>query len=588
MPDPEQWEEYFDWEASEIRSRHHAPGVAIILQAAEQKPNFERAWGRANLGSGPCENGRQLYPDTLIRAGSISKVVTAIAVLQQVEAGNLSLNDRIGDILNWTLPYGYGKATICDLLTHRSGIGDRFAGQSDRNAAAIADLSGYLRTSMPPPVAPVGETITYSNFGISLAGLAVEILTHKPFAVYAQERIFNPMGMNAASFIPDEAVEHSIAEGYNWIFKSHRALPLRHWRAYPAASLVASPQELGRVMRGLLNQSTGLLDRPEVLFEDQFSPVSGVPGMSLGLWLDRIQGQQVAWHTGHMPGHRTGFYIFPESGFGIVLYYNTDTKILRQFLDRICSFAFANDQKASHPKGAKPLESMAEYGGHYRHSWYPHHHFGKSSALLGKEGEELTVHAGEGRLSIADEIYLPQSKDVFISPRSHHRIGFIRDQKNRIRGLYSGGRDRYERIAFVLTSKAQIVFAIFCLSVFAVCAFFFLSSIFTVRPKLPLFTACCLLITCAANLTGTGSLFALVAQGAYRITEDVPASLGSALAVPVLGAFAWVCALIHFVLLSGTIGAATVAGTVAVAITSAAELGFLCFLNYWNLLGHRY
>ena len=160
-------------------------------------------------------------------------------------------------------------------------------------------------------MAPVGETITYSNFGISLAGLIVEILSGQTFADYAREKIFLPTGMAGATFVPDAETEAAMARGYNWVFGRHRLLPVRHWRPYPACSLVASARELATLMRSLLLESQPILSAPSRLFEEQYTVVSGVPGMGLGFWLDEVRGQRVAWHTGHMPGHRTGFYLFP-------------------------------------------------------------------------------------------------------------------------------------------------------------------------------------------------------------------------------------------------------------------------------------
>ena len=91
---------------------------------------FEKCWGLAKINPAV-----QLELDTPIRAGSISKVITAIAVQQLVESGDLTLETKIGDLLDWPLPYNYGQATLGDLLTHRAGIGERFARQSTPRAA---------------------------------------------------------------------------------------------------------------------------------------------------------------------------------------------------------------------------------------------------------------------------------------------------------------------------------------------------------------------------------------------------------------------------------------------------------------------
>ena len=206
-------------------------------------------------------------------------------------------------------------------------------------------------------------------------------------------------------------------------------------------------------MRSLLLESSPILSTPSRLFEEQYTVVSGVPGMGLTFWLDEVRGQRVALHTGHMPGHRTGFYLFPDAGIGVVLYYNTDRKVLRSFLDRTASFAFGDTGPVS-PVAAPP-NSLRSYEGRYRHSWYPHHHFGKTSALLGLEGAEMEVRADGDHLMVDGDRLQQAEDDVFASRVSQKCFGFIRNKRRQITGFYSGGRDRFEKIALLETRLAR-------------------------------------------------------------------------------------------------------------------------------------
>ncbi len=584
---PDEWSQFLENETAAILGEHHAPGVSILLVTPEGEGSFQKCWGLAEV-----EPAAPLKLDTPIRAGSISKIVTAIAVQQLVDSGKMSLDARIDDILDWKLPYNYGSATICDLLTHRAGIGERFARQSTPHAAEIADLSGYLRKSLPPPVAEVGATVTYSNFGISLAALAVEKLTGQTFEEYACDSIFRPLGMNGATFIPDAEIERQMAKGYNWIFGNHRKLPLRHWKPYPASSLVATPNELGLLMQVFLENETPspILAHPQALLAEQFSPAPAVPGMGLSFWLDEVHGQRVAWHTGHMPGHRSGFYLFPDTGFGIILFYNTDKKVLRPFLDNVCSFAFAESWSKPPPK--PPKNSLEPFQGTYRHSWYPHHHFGKSSAMLGKEGEELTVKIevdnSENRLVVAGERFAPLDEDTFTGEQRQTRIGFTRNERGRVTGLYSGGRDRYEKISALETRKAHYVYIVTCLTLFVAGALFFGFNLFGGNPVFPPAASWSFLLMCAVNLGFCGAITALTSLGAYKVTEDVPLPVGITLGLPFIAAGFWLLAIGQLIFQVSSIADISIAGATAIVLFSAAELLFLWFLNYWRLLGWRY
>ena len=581
MPSAVQWESFFNAELKAMVEREHAPGAAILLISGDGELQFERTLGLARI-----ETTAPLHLDTPIRTGSISKVVTAIAVQQLVERGQLDLESPIETLIDWDLPYCYGRATTRDLLTHRAGIGERFTRQSTPRAEEILALEQFLREALPPPVAPVGETVTYSNFGISLAGLIVEKLAGRSFAEYARQEIFLPAGMRAATFIATAETERVMASGYNWVFGRHRLLPTRYWRPYPASSLVASPRELASLMRSLLQERSPILSKPPALFEEQFTVISGVPGMGVAFWLDEMRGQRVAWHTGHMPGHRTGFYLFPDSGLGVVFYYNTDRYVLRSFLERMAAFAFGEPPPMSPALGPSP--SPSAYRGRYRHSWYPHHHFGKSSALLGKEGKEVEVRPGSHDLIVGGQRLEHVQGEVFANRDRVKRLGFMRNPHRRITGFYAGGRDRFERISLFETQRVSMLVLAACMATFTVCGALVLWE--TIRGETTPLQSMewGLLSVCGANLTFVLSMAFLTARGAYRIMEDLPPVVGLVLALPVAGLLAWLLVL-GFALIVPPQGAGGIASEhILIALLSVAELLFVSYLHYWKLLGWRY
>ncbi|AWT60650.1 MAG: D-alanyl-D-alanine carboxypeptidase [Candidatus Moanabacter tarae] len=582
MIDETSWGPFFEEEAAKIINDHRAPGLAAILLRRGSHNRLERAWGFASL-----DPERALELDTPIRAGSISKVVTAIAVQQLVESGELDLGIQLSDVLGRQLPYGYGAATIGDLLTHRAGIGERFVRQSTRQAAKIKNLSGFLGESLPPPVAAVGASLTYSNFGVSLAGLAVEVVKGKPFADYARDAIFRPLGMRRATFIPDLKTETELSEGYNWVFGSCRKLPLRHWKVYPASSLVASPRDLGLLMKVFLEDKSLILDQSSSLLDEKTSLLSGLPGMGMAFWLDEMRGQKVIWHTGHMPGHRTGFYLFPDAGFGIILYYNIETNLLRGFLERVVSFAFCDPP---HTRGTESgsRQRLNQYCGYYRHSWYPHHHLGKCAALLGKEGEEVQVKERNGRILIEQESYAHLGGDVFLEKKLGKRIGFLRDSYNRVTGLYLGGRDRFERISIATKGRTQMGLAATCALLFFMCSFTILLNMFKGVPILATEIGWGLSLTCLLNLGFGVGIIMMTAQGGSRLIQDAPFPLGFLLAFPLFGFIVWSMTILRVFYSwdTGWIHSAWGYSTVIVACVS--EVAFIWFLFYWRLLGWRY
>lgn len=567
----EKWRAFLAELVGHYRGRLHAPGILAGLVTAEGLV------AQVGESEASLEAPGALSFDTPIRAGSISKLMTAVGVLQCVEAGKLSLETEIGSLVDWQLPHGYGKATVGQLMSHQAGIGERFSGQATRDAQQLLKLEQYLQVTLPPPLPGigVGDSITYSNFGISLAALAVEKVTGQTFEAYAQEHIFKPLGMDGATFIPDAALEKDMAEGYKFALNKHFHLPLRHWRPYPASSLVVRMEALSRFMADLLSPDSRLLSKPKALWAEQRTLVEGVPGMGIGFWLTRLYDQPVAWHTGHMPGHRTGFYLFPEAGFGVLLYYNIDEKILRPFLDDVARFAFAVGWEFKRPEinaTTKPALSSL-----YRHSWYPHHHFGKCAAISGMEGEQSTAKLRDGSLIWNGHQYAPVSRGVFINTQSGELLGL----NNKLE-IYLGGRDRLEVISPLENRKldmgiliASFIFFLLMVPTAGVSLFF----VDGVAAKSLLVLLLCVSISHCSYFI---SLAMVMASGIYKVMQDMPPALGVVLGIPYVGlALAIPLWLLVFNAANGYL-------LLLSLVVLVWQLVHLCVLRYWNLCGWRY
>ena len=136
-------------------------------------------------------------PDHRFRVASISKTITAIAVLQLVEAGVVALDEPVGGRVAARLGVGQPTARVADLtvrhlLTHRSGFGQYenlfFAEQVDScDAAATVGVTG--------PIGEPGTGFRYSNLNFCLLGIVVEVLTGRPYHEVVEEQLLAPLGI---------------------------------------------------------------------------------------------------------------------------------------------------------------------------------------------------------------------------------------------------------------------------------------------------------------------------------------------------------------------------------------------------------
>lgn len=164
--------------------------------------------------------------ETRFPTASAGKAFVAIAVLQLIEKGNLSLDTRLGDVL----PYDLGKidrsVTVRQLLTHTSGVPDYFdESVMDDYAELWQDFPNYrirknndlfpLFFDKPMMYTP-GERFQYNNSGFVLLASVLEERTGIPFDEHLRARIFEPAGMTRTGYYEMDRLPGNCANAYIW------------------------------------------------------------------------------------------------------------------------------------------------------------------------------------------------------------------------------------------------------------------------------------------------------------------------------------------------------------------------------------
>lgn len=184
-----------------------APGVAV---AVVEKGRVTFAHG---FGSKDPTAVDPVHATTLFRIGSNTKMLTAIALLQTVQAGHLDLDRPITDKLpgfHLTLtPTPVGEITTRQLLTHASGLHDYLeldAPADERTDAALAGFLGGRFGGIGYVQSPPGAFYAYANPGYMLAGLLAETVTGTPYRQLMHDRVLVPLGMARTFFLPSEVI----------------------------------------------------------------------------------------------------------------------------------------------------------------------------------------------------------------------------------------------------------------------------------------------------------------------------------------------------------------------------------------------
>lgn len=148
------------------------------------------AMGRANIAT-----NAPVTDETRFRIASVTKLFTAVAVMQLVERGVLSLDDTLAKFQP-SFPNA-SSITVRDLLMHRSGISNYFDAALASGATKAATTPQAIVDSMAakPPLSAPGSTFSYSNTNYVLLGLIVERVSGQPLHEYYRANIFTPAGM---------------------------------------------------------------------------------------------------------------------------------------------------------------------------------------------------------------------------------------------------------------------------------------------------------------------------------------------------------------------------------------------------------
>ncbi|WP_430392352.1 serine hydrolase domain-containing protein [Dyella sp. 20L07] len=263
---------------------------------------------------------------TLFRVGSLSKLFTWTAVMQLVEQHKLDLDVDINRYLDFAIPPRDGKPiTLRDLMTHTAGFEAVVKDLTTPDGAALMSNEAWLKRWVPARIYPAGEIPAYSNYGAALAGYIVQRASGQPFDEYMEQHIFEPLGMEHASFrqpLP-APLQPDMALGYT--SPTEPPHPFELIPDAPAAALSISGGDMARFMIAHLQFGRAgdaqLLEQSTVqrMHNDVRTSIPGLPGMALGFaHMDR-NGQPILGNSSDTRFFHSKLALFTEQHTGIFI-----------------------------------------------------------------------------------------------------------------------------------------------------------------------------------------------------------------------------------------------------------------------------
>jgi CubicO group peptidase (beta-lactamase class C family) len=301
-------------------ARQHIPGLSVAI-ATDHALRWAEGFGMADL-----ENSVPAKPYTVYRLGSISKPITAVAVMQLAERKKLDLDASIRTYVPAFPPKPW-RVTVRQLLGHLGGV------RHYRTLAEVDSTKHYSNLLDPldafkndPLLFEPGTHFHYSSYGYTLLGAALENVAGTKFADYVRRNIAEPAGMDGTQ--PDDVYKiiRNRAHGY----RLRRDGQVENCaladtsNKIPAGGFVASADDLVRF--AIAVEQDVLLGRESVrqMFTSQRTRDGPLTNYGLGWQVVERDGRKWVAHPGRQQGARTLLVLLPSEGIAIAILTNLE------------------------------------------------------------------------------------------------------------------------------------------------------------------------------------------------------------------------------------------------------------------------
>jgi CubicO group peptidase (beta-lactamase class C family) len=315
------------------------PGAAVLVVDANGIV-YEEGFGTTD------DAGTPITPTTPFHLASLSKQLTAIAVMQLIESGDLSLDGTVHGYLPWfgTDRSDTAKITVSDLLAQTSGFSEG-AGLVNRSDERTDDgaLERNIRRLAEVPLSHAIGQFEYSNANYDALGELVAVASGKSYEDYMAQKVFAPLGMKDTFTSDADARADGLAQGHYPFFGYPIQFPVGFVRgSVPSAYIASSAEDLGRVLMAHLGDGAvgdsrvlspagmaGL--RKPLVHPDPYNGY-GWGWWTYPLWdaaelvdapnVSEVHLPVILEHGGSHSTYATGMVLLPEAGYGVVVLMN--------------------------------------------------------------------------------------------------------------------------------------------------------------------------------------------------------------------------------------------------------------------------
>jgi D-alanyl-D-alanine carboxypeptidase len=300
---------------AQMRERH-VPGAAIAVVKNGKIVKAE-GYGLANV-----ELNVPATKETVFEIGSVSKQITAAAIMLLVEEGKINTDEKISKYLP-TAPEAWKNVTVRNLLTHTSGI-KSYTGLSGFELTKRLKRDEFIKAiGVHPLEFEPGTRWIYSNSGYNLLGFIIESVTGKSYWDFVSTRIFKPLGMNQTANRDPQFIVPNRADGYEWRTEQIVGRDYDLTDVFSAGAIVSTVMDLAKwdaALRGdtfLKRESKDRIWTPVVFNDGKPYPYG------FGWNVSEFRGHKLFSHGGQTAGFAANISRYVDDNLTVIVLTNS-------------------------------------------------------------------------------------------------------------------------------------------------------------------------------------------------------------------------------------------------------------------------
>jgi CubicO group peptidase (beta-lactamase class C family) len=439
--DPAQLAELLDSVMHAGMADERIPGAEVLIME-HGRVILSRGYGVADVATQRAVSHSTLWP-----FASITKVVTATALMQLVERGRIGLDTDVNRYLKVArVPTQPGPAvTVRHLLTHTDAL-DELPGRQAESRAAVQPLAQFLRTRLVR-IGPPGQVTRYGSYGIALAGVLIQDVSGVPYAEYVRRELFTPLGMRHTTMDVPPDDHGTLATPYERSEDGIRVARQEWYHTTPTSSLVSTVADMARFMALHLGAAPPVAGHPVLasatikdMAAQHASVHPAIPGWGYGWQQNDANGRRIIEHGGDIGGFASLMTLMPDEQFGIIVVHHLEGSNLRFALKTAILDRFYPDRR---PR-AQPrprTRGLRAYAGTYLANNYC-----RSCRGGAENAQRFTVTLNsDGSLGLWDDRWREIGPLLFASEDGRRKIGFMQDSTGTVVAVSAGAWRVLER-----------------------------------------------------------------------------------------------------------------------------------------------